>query len=175
MRKSKLLFSFVSLMGLSALSSVIANKVASQEVESLQGSQENEASISRKSVVDAALSDTDIFDCGTYRSDSTPVLPAEQQIFQIVRDVKITPDDGKEYWGAVWSPQGDKAVFGVWVGELREIPASNPQDALSGRAVPVAVSTTHLVLYSLTSGKWEEISSDGKNPAWSKNGQSFTI
>jgi Tol biopolymer transport system component len=100
------------------------------------------------------------------------MLPVEQQIFQIVRDVKITPDDRREYMGAVWSPDGNAMAF--------VIPTAGYRDILDSDALPsddvthlVAISKNELKLYFPNQNVWEQITSDGARPTWSTDGKSI--
>src|SRR5207249_3885499 len=128
----------------------------------------------RERAVNAALAQKDLFDCSTYTPDSTPILPPEQQIFRISRDVKIVPDDGKEYVRAFWSPKGDAAVFVVGTSEARPIQDNDTLPSANGESPRLtAVGKTRLMLYSLASDTWEEIASDGTVPTWSADGQSI--
>jgi len=168
MRKVKFL-SVLVLLALLLLSASIAT-ARSQGVGPAQ--QESAAFALRAKIVNAALSRNDLFDCATYHPDSDSVFPVEQQIFQIVRDVKITPDDGREYTGAVWSPNGNAMVF--------VMPTDDHRDILDGDALPsddetrlVAISRNELRLYFPDQNIWEQVTSDGACPTWSTDGQSI--
>lgn len=127
----------------------------------------------RTETVSFVLAQKDVFDCATYRNnDAPPILPAEQQIFNITRDVKITPDDGKEYLAAFWSPLGDMAVFSVPGGESRAISPDDDTLPSDDETWLVGISKNELILYSTASNAWEPITSDGSQPTWSSDGQS---
>lgn len=174
MRQSRLLPAVVSLVELLLFSSVIAGKAAGQGVGPPLSVQESEAFAARERAVNAALAQKDLFDCSTYTPDPTPILPPEQQIFRIIRDVEIAPDDGKEYLGAFWSPKGDAAVFVMGTSEVRSIQDNDTLPSASSESPRLtAVGKTRLMLYSLASGTWEEIASDGSVPTWSADGGSI--
>jgi len=131
---------------------------------------EGEAFGMREETVQVALAQNNLFDCATYVPDISPILPPEQQIFRIVRDNRITSDDGKEYLGAVWSPHGDALAFVA--------PTDGHRDILDDDALPsdeqvrlVAVSKNELMLYWPAWGTWEQITPDGARPMWSADGQ----
>jgi WD40 repeat protein len=164
----------VSLVELLLFSSVITGKAVGQGVEPPQAVQKSEALALRTTTVNAALAQKDLFDCSTYTPDPTPILPPEQQIFRIISDIEITPDDGKEYLGAFWSPKGDAAVFVVGTSEAQPIQDNDTLLSATGESPRlIAVGKTRLMLYSLASGTWQEIASDGSVPTWSADGRSI--
>jgi Tol biopolymer transport system component len=136
--------------------------------------QESQSLALREKVVNATLAQKDLFDCSIYVPDSNPILPPEQQIFQVVRDGKITPDDGKDYTGAFWSPKGDAVVFVAPTREIQPIQESDTLPSAGGEPPRLmGISKNQLMLYSLASGTWAELTSDGLSPAWAQDGQSI--
>lgn len=168
MNKLKLVPVFV-LMVLLLSAIIVAMSQAAGPIQSKQGS---ETFALRARTVHAALSRNDLFDCATYLPDVSPVLPVEQQIFHIVQDITVTPDDGKEYLGAVWSPNGEAMVFVVPTGGHRDIP-DDDRLASDEEIRLVAVSKNELILHFPSHDTWEQITSDGVRPTWSADGQSI--
>ena len=169
MRKVKFVSVFVLL---ALLLSAIVTMAMGQAAGPIQSKQESETFVLRAETVHAALTQDDLFDCATYLPDVSPVLPVEQQIFHIVQDIEVTPDDGKEYLGAVWSPNGDGMVFVAPTDGHRDIPDGDrlPSDE---EIQLVAVSKNELMLYFPARGTWEQITSDGVRPTWSTDGRSI--
>lgn len=169
MRKWKLVSIFV-LLGL--LLSGGINIAMGQTDRFVQNERESGAFAVRTEVVQAALVHSAVFDCANYHLDSGAVLPAEERIFRVSRDVKVTPGDGKDYRGAVWSPDSAALAFVAPTDEQRPIQAN---DALSSDEETrlVAVSKSELLLYSPGRGVWEPITSDGARPVWSTDSQSI--
>jgi len=169
MRNAKFFPVFVLLVAVLLLSAgiTIARSQGAEPVQ--QGSSDFEL---RAETVNAALAQNNLFDCATYYPDLGSVLPVDHQIFQIVRDVKITPDDGREYMGAVWSPDGNAMVLVV--------PTDGYRDILDSDALPsddetrlVAISRNELMLYFPNQNVWDQITSDGARPTWSTDAQSI--
>lgn len=174
MHQSRLLPVVVSLVELLLFSSVIAGKAVGHPTGPPLSVQESQSLATREKVVNATLAQKDLFDCSAYIPDAKPILPPEQQIFQVVRDVKITPNDGKEYTGAFWSPKSDAAVFVTPTREIQPIQESDTLPSAGGEPPRLmGVSKNQLMLYSLASGTWAEVASDGLIPTWSKDGQSI--
>jgi len=126
----------------------------------------------RAEVVTTALARGAVFDCANYHPEGSAVLPAEQPIFRVVRRAKITPDDGRDYLGAVWSPKGDALVFVSPTDQQRPI---REREALpsDGETRLVAVSINELWLYFPQHEVWELITLDGTRPVWSTDGRSL--
>ena len=167
MRKWKFISVFVLLALLLGAGITVA---VGQASGSAQDAQESEGFALRAKTVNAALTQNALFDCAIYQPGSDTVLPVEQQVFQIAQDVKITPDDGREYLGAVWSPDGTAMVFVAPTDEQRNI---QDDDALLSDEETrlVAVSKNELVLYFPERDDWEPITSDGARPVWTADGQ----
>jgi Tol biopolymer transport system component len=132
---------------------------------------EDRGTLSRTETVNLALLQNNLFDCATYPVGNKPVLPTQKEIFSIVQNIKVTPDDGNEYLGAVWSPASDALVFVVATNERREIP--NQGSSSNTQTRPAAVGKSKLLLYSPSRNTWEQISSDGARPVWSGDGRSI--
>lgn len=124
----------------------------------------------RERVVQTALASDNVFDCTNYRPDRKALLPVETRFFGIIQDVKITPDDGRDYLGAVWSPDGSALVFVAPTGEQRPV---EDRDALPSdeETQLVAVSKNELWLYFPERDAWERITPDGARPVWSTDGK----
>lgn len=123
----------------------------------------------RGNAVKVALAKNDIFDCETFNPPAKLKVPLQRQLFTITKDIKITPDDGNDYLGAVWSPQGDSMIFTVPSNSRREITDHDtlPSDIPSRL---LAVSVNKLLAYYEDHNLWQEITTDGANPTWSKDG-----
>jgi WD40 repeat protein len=162
----------VGLVGTAVLLSAPITMAMWQAAGPVRNKQESEASALRSETVQAALTQHDLFDCATYLPDVSPVLPVEQQIFHIVQDIEVTPDDGKEYLGAVWSPNDDAIVFVAPTDGHRDIPDGDtlPSDE---KIRLVAVSKNVLMLHFPARDTWQQITSDGARPTWSMNGRSI--
>lgn len=126
----------------------------------------------RDDAITAALKKKDLFDCATYQSSKTAKLPVERKLFSIVQDIQITPEDGEEYLGAIWSPKGDEAVFVVLTHDSRSVADYDPK-ASNNMPQVVAIGTTKLLLYTLATNAWDEIAADGMRPTWSADGKSI--
>jgi Tol biopolymer transport system component len=170
MRRSRFLPVLV-LLALLLLSAGIAT-VAGRQVTPFLDKQENEAFTLRAKTIGSTLSRNDLFDCSTYVPDTHPLLPIEQQIFHVVRDIKVTPDDGKDYLGAVWSPSGDAMVFVAPTGDHRDILNSDALPSDEDTQL-VAISKNELVLYFPDRNTWKQITSDGARPTWSTDARSI--
>jgi WD40 repeat protein len=134
-------------------------------------SQARETLALRTSAVNTALARADVLDCATYVSKDAPILPQEQAFLQVVSTTKATPDDGKEYTAATWSPSSDAVLFTAPTNEVRAIAE---WDAASGNeAQPVAVSKNELILHPLKRNTWEQVTQDGARPVWSTDGRSL--
>ncbi|HQE93863.1 MAG TPA: hypothetical protein PLH19_14075 [Anaerolineae bacterium] len=169
MQKWKLISVFV-LLGL-LLSSGI--NIALGQVNGFgQNKQESKAFSLRTEAVHTALAHNALFDCANYYPAGDAILPTEEQIFHINREIKITPDDGKDYRGAVWSPDGTAIVFVAPTDEQRPIQAN---DALPSddETRLMAVSKNELLLYFPGQDIWEPIASDGTRPVWSADSHSI--
>lgn len=127
---------------------------------------EHEAFALRDRIIQAALAQKGLFDCETYSPPTDPILPVEQTIFRIVQNRKITLDDGREYLGAVWSPDGQALVFVTPTGDYRTIPNDDtlPSD---DQTRLVAISKNALLLYFLERNDWKTVTTDGIHPVWS--------
>lgn len=126
----------------------------------------------RQSAIDAALAQPGLFDCSNYVPDKSPILPNERQVFRTIRDTKVTPDDGSEYLGAVWSPKGDAMVFTLPTHGRVDVTEHDtlPSDT---KTVFTGIGTSRLALYHLSSNTWEQISSNGARPVWSADGSTI--
>lgn len=137
-----------------------------------QNKRESKAFSLRTETVHAALAHNALFDCANYHPVSDVILPTEEQIFHINREIKVTPDDGRDYRGAVWSPDSTAIVFIAPTDEQRPIQAN---DALPSddETRLMAVSKNELLLYSPGQDVWEPITSDGTRPVWSADSHSI--
>ncbi|MDW8069531.1 MAG: hypothetical protein RML46_11515 [Anaerolineae bacterium] len=126
----------------------------------------------REAAVTSALADSVVLDCGNYWPETGRVLPEEQSLFQVIRKTLVTPDDGRDYLGAIWSPTSDALVFVAPTDQQR--PIREREVLLSDEETRlVAVSINELWLYSPERGGWEMITRDGARPVWSRDGQSL--
>ncbi|MFN3705916.1 MAG: hypothetical protein ACK4WM_07975 [Thermoflexales bacterium] len=153
---------WVVIIGLTLLVGLAAKPASSQP--------KHEAFALREKTIQAAITQNRLFDCATYSPPTDPVLPKAQLIFQMLQDRKITPDDGREYLGAVWAPDGHALVFVAPTADYRTIPSGDtlPSDEQTRL---VAVSKNALPLYSLAQDNWQLITADGMHPTWSLDGQ----
>jgi Tol biopolymer transport system component len=134
--------------------------------------QESEAVALRSETVNKSVTRNDVLDCETYIPDSKPILPPEQPFFRITGNVEITPDNGRDYTAAVWSPKSDAIVFVSPTEDYRPIPQNEALPS-TDNSQPIAVSKNELLLYSLPNNSWTQITADGASPTWSADGQSM--
>lgn len=127
----------------------------------------------RDEVVKEALSQNNLFDCATYTvPDGKAILPAKQKFLRILRNEKITNEEGIDYTGALWSPSGDALLFVAPTTEIRKISVDESVATTDGVQL-IGTSINRLFLYSLKDNDWQQIAADGASPVWSADGQSI--
>lgn len=121
----------------------------------------------RPDTIKATLVASNVFDCATYQTEASVIEPPEETFLFVRNNQAILPDDDKEYLGAVWSHIGDKAVFTLSTNQVRLIPGVDQADE-SG-SIPTAIVQSELYLFKLPEATWQQITTDGVRPAWSKD------
>ncbi|MBI5301273.1 MAG: hypothetical protein HY868_03980 [Chloroflexi bacterium] len=127
---------FVALIGAGIVVGVVdqPGRFGGSETLNEPAAQKHRGIHSRAEIIGLALAKNDLFDCATHRTGGKPLLPVQREIFTVVQNVRVTPDDGNGYHKAVWSPSGDALVFIGSTNEYREIPnqsfSSNTQTRL---------------------------------------------
>lgn len=126
----------------------------------------------RATTLKQASARTDILDCATYIPDTQPLLPQEQTLFTLGSATKLTPDDGKQYTAASWAPTSNAVLFVTPTNNIRPIV---DHDAAPSDDSPQlqAVSKNELLLYTLSTHQWEQVTADGTRPTWSALGRTL--
>lgn len=127
---------------------------------------------SRTQIIQAASTQTNLFDCANYHPTEDVVSPIETQILSAIHELRITPDDGKDYRGGIWSPDGVAIAFVAPTDESRLIQDHDilPSDEDTRL---VAISKNELLLYYPERNIWKPITRDGAHPVWNTDGHTI--